>query len=121
MPTILGGLYGITTAGTTSFEVLVSPPSPSLTDQVVGHCSRLSKTPSGTGAQVEASIDRSSATAFSAQGMWCRSRTSKSFFQLVGMEQVGGQLGVIVAAFPLNLFDDQLGVALHQQLSDPKG
>jgi hypothetical protein len=37
------------------------------------------------------------------------------------MEQVGGQLGVIVAAFPLNLFDDELGVALHQQLLDHKG
>jgi hypothetical protein len=34
-------------------------------------------------------------------------------FQLLGMEQVGGQLGISVAALPLNLFDDQLEVALH--------
>jgi hypothetical protein len=78
-PTILGRLHGIRATGTTSFEVLVSPPSPSSVGRVVGCCSHLSKIPSGTRAQVEAFIDRSSATAFSAQGMWCRSRTSKFF------------------------------------------
>jgi hypothetical protein len=36
------------------------------------------------------------------------------------MEQVGGQLRIIAIAVPLNLFDDQLGVALHLQLSDPR-
>jgi hypothetical protein len=60
MLTILGGLHGIRATGTVSFEVLVSPSS---VGQVVGCCNHLSKTPSGTGAQVEAFVDRSSATA----------------------------------------------------------
>jgi hypothetical protein len=63
MPTILGELHGIRA---TRFKVLVSPPSPGSAGQVVGCCSRLSKIPSGTRAQVEAFIDRSLATAFSA-------------------------------------------------------
>jgi hypothetical protein len=44
----------------------------------------------------------------------------KVLFQLLGMEHVGGQLRIIAGALPLDLFDDQLGVALHQQLPDPK-
>jgi hypothetical protein len=62
-----------------SFEVLVSPPSLGLAAQAVGCCSRLSSTPSGTRAEVEALADRSSATIFSARGMCCKSSTSKSF------------------------------------------
>jgi hypothetical protein len=53
-PMILGGLHGIRAIGTTSFEVLVSPPLPGSVDQAVGCCSHLSKTPSRTGVQVEA-------------------------------------------------------------------
>jgi hypothetical protein len=78
-PTILGGLHGIRAVRTTSFEVLVSPPSLDSVGQAVGCCNRLSKTPSGIGAQVEAFVDRSSATTLSARGMQCRSRTSKPF------------------------------------------
>jgi hypothetical protein len=37
------------------------------------------------------------------------------------MEQVRSQLRGIAAAFTLDLLDDELGVALHKQLSDPKG
>jgi hypothetical protein len=37
------------------------------------------------------------------------------------MEQVRNQLRVIAAALILDLLDDELGVALHKQLSDPKG
>jgi hypothetical protein len=58
--TILGELHGIRTA---SFGVLASPPSPISVGQVVGHCSFYSKTPSGSGAHVEAFIDSSSTTA----------------------------------------------------------
>jgi hypothetical protein len=65
MPSILGRLHGDKAARTTSFEVLVSPPSPGSAGRAVGHSSLLSKTPSGTGAQVEAFVDRSSATALS--------------------------------------------------------
>jgi hypothetical protein len=65
----LGGLHGTRTIGTASFEVLVSPPSLGLAAQAVGCRSRLSNTPSRTGAKVEALADRSSATAFSAWGM----------------------------------------------------
>jgi hypothetical protein len=36
------------------------------------------------------------------------------------MEQVGGQLWIIVAAFTLDLLDDQLGITFLQQLPDPK-
>jgi hypothetical protein len=82
MPMTLGGLHGSRTVGTASFEVLVSPPSLGLATQAVGYCSLLSNTPSGTGAEVEALADRSSATAFSARGMCYKSRTSKSFSSL---------------------------------------
>jgi hypothetical protein len=78
-PTILGGLHRIRAAGTASLKVLVSPPLLNLAGRAVGCCSHLSKTPYGTRVQVEAFVDRSSATAFSIRGMWCRSRTSKSF------------------------------------------
>jgi hypothetical protein len=66
MPTILGGLHRNKTTGTTSLEVLVSPPSPGLAGRVVGHDILLSKTPSGTRDQVGAFVDRSSAIAVSA-------------------------------------------------------
>jgi hypothetical protein len=35
------------------------------------------------------------------------------------MEYVGGQLGIIAAAFTLDLLDDQLGIILYLQLPDP--
>jgi hypothetical protein len=79
-PTILGGLHGIRAAGTTIVEVLVSPHLPGSAGWAIGCCSRLLKMPSGTGVYVEAFVDRSSTIVFSARGMWCRSRTSKSFF-----------------------------------------
>jgi hypothetical protein len=113
-PTILGGLHGIRTVRTASFEVLVSPPLPSSTGRAIGLYSWISQTPSGTRAQVEAFVDRSSAIALSVRGMWCRSRTSKSFFYLLGMEQVCGQLGFIPAVFAFHLHDDQLDIALHK-------
>jgi hypothetical protein len=37
----------------------------------------------------------------------------KVLLQLLGMEEVGGQLGIIAATFALDLFDDQLGVTFH--------
>jgi hypothetical protein len=64
--TILGGLHENRATGTASFEVLVSPLSLNSAGWVVGRNSLLSKTPSGTGAQVEAFVDRSSMTALSA-------------------------------------------------------
>jgi hypothetical protein len=48
-------------------------------------------------------------------GLW------NPFFQLPDMEQVRSQLRVIAATFTLDLLDDELGVAPHKQLSDPKG
>jgi hypothetical protein len=69
MPTILGELHGIRAAGTASFEVLVSPLPPGLAARVVGCHSRLSKTPSSIGAEVEGFLDRSSANVLSARGM----------------------------------------------------
>jgi hypothetical protein len=77
--TILGGLHGSKVVRTTSFEVLVLPPSPGSAGRVVGCSSLLSKTPSETRAQVEAFVDKSLGTALSMQGTWCKSRTSKSF------------------------------------------
>jgi hypothetical protein len=64
-PMTLGGLYGTRTAGTTSFEVLVLPPSLGSAARAVGCRNHLSSTPSGTRAEVEASANMSSATAFS--------------------------------------------------------
>jgi hypothetical protein len=37
------------------------------------------------------------------------------------MEQVRNQLQVIATALAFDLLDDELGVTLHKQLSDPKG
>jgi hypothetical protein len=45
----------------------------------------------------------------------------KIHFQLLDMEQVCNQLRVIAPALTLDLLDDELGVTLHKQLSDPKG
>jgi hypothetical protein len=81
-PTILGRLHGIRAVGTASLKVLVSPPLPGSAGRAVDCCSSLSKTPSGTGVQVEAIVNRSAATAFFTRGMWCRCRTSKSFSSL---------------------------------------
>jgi hypothetical protein len=36
------------------------------------------------------------------------------------MEQIGGQLWVVIAAFALYLLDDELRIAFHEQLSYPK-
>jgi hypothetical protein len=63
---ILDGLHENRITRTTSFEVLVSPPSPGSVGQVVGLNNLFSKDPSGTRAQVEAFIDRSSMTTLSA-------------------------------------------------------
>jgi hypothetical protein len=37
----------------------------------------------------------------------------KVLLQLLDMEQVGGQLGIIVAAFSFHLLDDQVGVTFY--------
>jgi hypothetical protein len=37
----------------------------------------------------------------------------KVLFQLLCMENVGGQLCIVVAAFAIDLFDDQLGITFH--------
>jgi hypothetical protein len=101
MPTILGGIHGIRAVGTTNVEVLVSPPLPGLAGWAVGCCSHLSKMPSGTGAQVEAFVDRSSATAFSARGMWCRSRTLKSFSSFRRWSRYAANYGSLQQHSPL--------------------
>jgi hypothetical protein len=75
--TVFGGYWDATR--TASFEVLVSPPSPSSAGWAVGLNSHLSKTPSGTGAQVDALTKRSSAAKLSARGTCCSSRAVKSF------------------------------------------
>jgi hypothetical protein len=79
MPMILGGLRINRAIGTTSFEVLVSSPSPSSASWPVGHCSRSLKTPSGTKAQEEYLVDSSSMIVLLVRVICCRSRTSKSF------------------------------------------
>jgi hypothetical protein len=56
---ILGGLHKIRATGTASLEVLVSPPLLGSAGRAIDCCSHLSKAPSGTGAQVEAFVDRS--------------------------------------------------------------
>jgi hypothetical protein len=81
-PVTLDGLHGTRTTQTASFGVLVSPPSLGLAAQAVGCRNRLSNTASGTGAEVEALVDRSSAITFCARGMCYRFRTSKSFSSL---------------------------------------
>jgi hypothetical protein len=41
-------------------------------------------------------------------------------FQLLGMEQICGQLWVVAAVFALNLLDDELRITFYKKLSDPK-
>jgi hypothetical protein len=36
------------------------------------------------------------------------------------MEQIGSQLRVIAGAISLDLLDNELGVSLHEELSDPQ-
>jgi hypothetical protein len=69
---------------------------------------------------VEALADRSSAIAFSARGMCCKSWTSKTFFQLACMEQIGSRLWVFAGEISLDLLDNELGVSFHEELSDPQ-
>jgi hypothetical protein len=45
----------------------------------------------------------------------------KIVLYLLNMEQDRSQLRVITAAITLDLLDDELRVALHKQLSGPKG
>jgi hypothetical protein len=45
----------------------------------------------------------------------------KILFHLLDIEQICSQLQVIAVALTLDLLDDELGVALHKQLSNPKG
>jgi hypothetical protein len=54
---------------------------------------RLSKTPSGTGAQVDALTERSSAIELSAQGTCCRSRAVKSFSSFLTRRRYAASLG----------------------------
>jgi hypothetical protein len=43
------------------------------------------------------------------------------FFQLPYVEEVSCEPGLVVATFPVDLLDDQLGVPLHEELPDPQG
>jgi hypothetical protein len=43
------------------------------------------------------------------------------FLQFSHVEKVGCEPGLIAATLPADLLDDQLGVSLHQELSDPQG
>jgi hypothetical protein len=104
MPTSLGGHHGIRATGTASFEVLVSPPSPGSVGRAIGYCSRLSKIPSRAGAQVEAFVDRSSVTAFSARGIWWSSRTSKSFSRFWTWSRYIANCGSLQQHSPLTCF-----------------
>jgi hypothetical protein len=38
----------------------------------------------------------------------------KVLHQLLSMDQIGSQLGIIAAALPFDLLDDELGVASHE-------
>jgi hypothetical protein len=106
-PTILGELHEIKTARITNFEVLASPPSPRSAALGCRLLQPLLK---------DAIWDRS---IFRLRDM-VQVQDLKVPFQLLGMEQIGGQLWVIAATFTLHLLDDELRIAFHEQLSDPK-
>ena len=40
-------------------------------------------------------------------------------FQLPYVEEVSCESGLVAATFPADLFDNQLGVPLHEELADP--
>jgi hypothetical protein len=42
----------------------------------------------------------------------------KVLFQLPYVEEVSCEPGLVAATFPVDLLDDQLGVALHEELAD---
>jgi hypothetical protein len=100
-PTILGRLQANRATRTASFEVLVSPPSPGLAGQAVGHCCRRSKTPSDMGAHVEAFVDSSLVTALLAQGICCSSRTLKSFSTFCAWSRLAINCGSLQLHLPL--------------------
>jgi hypothetical protein len=58
-PMILGGLQENMATRTTSFEMVVSSPSPGSVGRIVGHYSHCSKTHSGTRAHMKAFVDSS--------------------------------------------------------------
>jgi hypothetical protein len=86
MVVTLDGLHVARTAGTASFMVLVSPPSLGLAVPAIGCRSHLSNTPSGTGAEVEALVDRLFAIAFSTRGNVLQVQELKVLFQLTCVE-----------------------------------
>jgi hypothetical protein len=43
------------------------------------------------------------------------------FLEFSHVEKVGCEPRLVAATLPTNLLDDQLGVSLHQELSDPQG
>jgi hypothetical protein len=43
------------------------------------------------------------------------------FLQFSHVEKVGYEPGLVAATLPVDLLDDQLGVSLHQELSNPQG
>ena len=100
--------------------MLVSPPSPSSVGWVVGLSSRLSKTPSGMGAQVDALEEFICCRVVSPRNM-LQFQGREVFFQLPYVEEVSYEHGLVAATFPADLLDDQLGVPLHEELADPQG
>ena len=90
-----GRLHGWIAAGIASFEVLDQSPSPSSAGWVVGLSNRLSKTPSGTGAQVDALAERSSAAELSSRGTCCSSKASKSFSSFLTWMRYAASLGLL--------------------------
>jgi hypothetical protein len=101
MPMILGRLQKNRAVGTASFEVLVSPPLPDSAGWAIGRCILCSKTPSDTGAHVEAFVDSSSTTALLARGTCCRSRISKCFSSFCAWSRWATNCGSLQLHSPL--------------------
>jgi hypothetical protein len=112
-PMTLGGLHGTRTIRTANFEMLVSPPSLGLAAQAIGCRSLLSSTPSGTGAEVKALVDRLSAIYILRAGNVLQAQDLEVLFQLASVEKIGDQLRIMATAISLVL-DDELGVSFHE-------
>ena len=98
--TTLGRLHGWIATGIASFEVLDRSPSPSSAGWVVGFSSRLSKTPLGTGAQVDALMERSSAAELNSRGTCCSSKASKSFSSFLTWMRYAASWGLLQLQSP---------------------
>jgi hypothetical protein len=112
-PSILGGLHGMRAAGTASFGVLVSPPSPGNDRPVYRPLQFLFKDPVRHRSPRGGLCWQLISDCIVGMRNMLQVQDLKVLLKLLHLEQVGGQLWIIVAAFSLDLLDDLLRITFH--------